>query len=89
MINSLPEEIKNLPLPNLENLNSDELEDILSICKEIENSHEEILKYNSYWKYSKIPNIDPFKANEILKLAKNVSNKFYVSYNCRKELEEF
>ena len=89
LINGLPEEIKNLPLPNLENLNSDELEDILSICKEIENSHEKILNYNSYWKYSKIPNIDPFKANEILELAKNVSNKFYVSYNCRKELEEF
>ena len=89
LISDLPESILNFSIPTTKQLSSDKLDDILWGCRQIEDCYNETQKHPDYWKPIQVANIDPFKANELLELAKTTSQFFDQADKHRQMLEEF
>jgi hypothetical protein len=85
----LPANIKSLPIKNVKNLSSNKLEDILHECKNIQNRHQDTLKYSGHWKNANISNIDPFQANDLLGLAQNLSTTYTETWKLREHLSQY
>lgn len=89
LINGLPEIIKGLSVPVTKKLSPDKLDDILFRCEQVEEAYSEILKHPDYWKSIQVPNIDPFKANDLLDLAKKTSELFDEADSHRQGFKKF
>jgi very-short-patch-repair endonuclease len=89
LINNLPEKIKELSIPSTQTISSDELQNILHSCKQVEKSYANASNHSNYWKIVELPNIDPFKADELLKYAKNAAISFAEAEKQRQNLSHF
>ena len=87
LISDLPESILKFSIPTTKQLSSDKLDDILWGCRQIEDCYNETQKHPDYWKPIQVANIDPFKANELLELAKTTSQFFDQADKHRQMLE--
>ncbi len=89
VINNLPEQVRYFSIPETKNITSDKLHDIKSRCDQIEESYAETQKNQDFWKALQVPNIDPFKANELLEISTKVSETFESANSQRQELNRY
>lgn len=89
LINNLPEQIRKSTIPATNRITSDKLHDIRSRCRQIEESYAETQRNHDYWKWIQVPNIDPFKANELLEVSQKVSKAFANAHSQRQSLNAF
>ena len=89
IVDTLPEEVKDLIIPNITKMSSGKLQDIVSKCGEIEKTWSEASKNRDFWKLIQRPNIDPFQADDILKLALESGELYRHAMASRSKLEKY
>lgn len=89
IVYELPKDIKSFTIPNLTKLSSDKLDDIIFRCRKVEKHWNTASNHCDSWKFIQLPNIDPFKANEILSLASEASDLYSKAAELRSELTNF
>jgi hypothetical protein len=88
-IENLPDKIKKIHIPVAKTITSDKLQGILLRCKQVEEAWSTILECSDLWKEIQVPNIDPFRATDLLKLADETSKHFANVDSNRRVLTEF
>ena len=88
LINFLPENIRNISIPETKELTADKLEDILRKCQKIEEAWRATLNHADYWKAVQLPNIDPFQAETLLGHADRVSKLLAGSHERQQALAQ-
>lgn len=89
IVDALPEDIRKFIIPEVTKLSSDKLEDIVFRCKQVEEARTTASNYSDSWQVIQLPNIDPFKANEILQLASETSDLYSTAVELRSSLTDF
>ncbi|WPY00047.1 Putative helicase domain protein (plasmid) [Candidatus Megaera polyxenophila] len=88
-INSLDENIKKYCIPDIKKISKNNLQHILSKCKQIEDACLEIVNNAGYWNIIKLPNIDRFTADELIARAEETGKLFFELSEIRQKLLSF
>lgn len=88
-INSLDENIKKYCIPDIKKISKNDLQHILSRCKQIEDVWFETLNNADYWNIIRLPNIDRFTADELITCAEETGKLFFELSEIRQQLLNF
>ncbi len=89
VIDSLPKDLQSYNAPIAQNISKSEFDEILTLLKAVEDVWLETTKNDKWWKDIGLANIDPFSANEVLKLAEEVAKSHSYSTQLRAKLQEY
>ncbi len=89
IVDNLSEDVRKFSIPNITKISSDKLQDIIFRCKHVEEAWAAASKFPDFWKIVKLPNIDPFKAQEVLQKASDAEQLFLLSAEARSQLPSY
>lgn len=88
-LQSLPDKLKNYSIPNVDTFTQESIKDLMNSCDELESADIEYSQRTDYWNISKIINLTPFRADNILNHISDCADIFTKNEYYRSKLRNY